>query len=188
MAGLTAGDVMTPKPTCVPLRMKIEELIHLFRVSHFSGVPVVDEDYCARGVISETDILRALTYSLLPHGSSEMRIPKKGQPPRDRATSRLLDRTSAPGDAPAVGRMVTGLLERSVQELMSPVTISCLASEPLDAVCETMAWKGVHRVVVVDEDKRVIGLITVGDIARSFGQYLRGGPVSQGGIGQGPTE
>ena len=84
--------------------------------------------------------------------------------------------------------MVNGLLDRTVQELMSPVTISCGADDALHTVCETMAWKGVHRVVVVDEAKKVIGLITSGDIARGFAQHLRGDPVQQGGIGQGPTE
>ena len=188
MAGdLKAGDVMTPDPTCVPLDMKIEELITLFRVSHFSGVPVIDDEGKPQGVISETDILRALTYTLLPHGSSEMRIPKPGSPqPRKRATARLLDRGVAP-DAPAVGRMVNGLLERTVQELMSPVTISCKVGDDLDQVCETIAWKGVHRVVVVDDAGKVVGLITTGDVAQGFAQVLRGQPPQQGGVRSGPT-
>ena len=95
---ITAADVMTRNVTTVSEEETVEGLIHLLRVSHFTGVPVVDSTGKAVGLISETDILRAVAYSLSPPGSSdEMAIAKKDES-RDRgAAARLLKPLRLPG-------------------------------------------------------------------------------------------
>ena len=74
MLELTARDVMTTEVTTVREDTSIEQLIHLLRVSHFSGIPVVDKEGRAVGLVSETDILRALAYTVGPPGSGESSV------------------------------------------------------------------------------------------------------------------
>ena len=71
---MRAEDIMTRNVTTVAEESSVEELIQLFRVSHFTGVPVVDTAGVAVGVISETDILRALAYTISPPTSGEFEV------------------------------------------------------------------------------------------------------------------
>lgn len=167
---IRAADVMSRDPTTVRAETPVEELLHLFRVSHYSGMPVVDEQGRAVGIISETDVLRALAYTIGPSGSGEFKVAfAKG---RTGITARLLEAGGREGvEALAVMRE---LLTRNVGELMTPVVHTCLAGDSLASVCETMVWKEIHRVIVVDEESRVIGMISALDTVRCLGELLRG--------------
>ncbi|RMG12423.1 MAG: CBS domain-containing protein [Planctomycetota bacterium] len=169
--GLTAADIMTRPVTTIRHTETVESLIRLLRESHFTGVPVVDDEGRALGLVSETDILRALAYALSPPGSDELRVPSRElDAGRDRtATARLL--------RPLRGfeRSVRELVSRQVRELMSPVLHSCRPEDPLHTVCQTMTWKEVHRIVVVDGDGKVVGLISSSDAVRTFGELLSKG-------------
>ncbi len=176
---LTARDVMTTEVTTVRQDQPVEELIHLFRVSHFTGVPVVDEEGRAVGVVSETDILRALAYTIAPPTSGEHRVDRKGGGRQKGATARLL----RPSRDPAVqhtAKVMQALVQRQVRDLMTPVVHSCKPSDPLWLVCETMTWKEVHRLVVVDEDDKVVGLISALDAVRQYGEDLRAAAKANG--------
>ncbi len=168
---ITAADIMTCDVTTVSEEETVEGLIQLLRVSHFTGVPVVDESGKAVGHVSETDILRAVAYSLSPPGSSdEMMVANKDES-RDRgATTRLLRPMKLPGFEQAMQH----LIRRVVRDLMSPVVVSCRPETPLGEVCETMAWKGIHRIIVLDDAGKVVGLISALDAVRRFGKELKG--------------
>lgn len=166
---ITAADVMTREVTTISQDETVEALIYLFRISHFTAVPVIDKDGKAVGLVSETDILRAVAYALSPPGSSdEMPLPVK-DPSRDRgATSRLL----RPFKLPGFEKAMQHLIKRSVRDLMSPVLHSCRPETTLQQVCEAMAWKGVHRIIVLDAEGKVAGLISALDAVRRFGEEL----------------
>lgn len=167
---IRARDVMSKDPTAVRPDTPVEELIHLFRVSHYSGLPVVDEAGHAVGLISETDVLRALAYAIAPPGSGEFKVAfAKG---RLGVTQRLLDAAAGREGVEALAVM-RELLTRTVGELMSPVVHTCHEGDSLAAVCEMLVWKEIHRVVVVDEQQRVVGLVTSLDAVRAFGELLR---------------
>lgn len=164
---LRARDVMTSDVTTVTQDTPASDLIKLFRESHFTGVPVVDGDGKAVGLISETDILRGLAYALTPPTKDRPRVQGK------RGTSAYLLE-----DVPEnleIGNVVGGLLRRTVRDLMTPVLVACRPDEPLAVVCETMGWKEVHRIVVTGDDGEVVGLITSLDMVRQFGEHLRKG-------------
>jgi len=172
--GLTARDVMSTDVTTIREDESVEELIHLFRVSHFTGVPVVNAAGKAVGVVSETDILRALAYTISPPTSGEQPTAEEQRKQgRDKsATSRLL-RPKELRTPKRIHEVTEALLRRKVHDLMTPVVVSCPADAPLADVCETMAWKHVHRVVVLDEQGRVVGLISALDAVQRFGEELR---------------
>ena len=173
LKNIRAVDIMTTDVTTINCGQSVEELIQLFRVSHFTGLPVVDDNGKAMGLVSETDILRALAYTLSPPGDSSGEIALK-QPERERmATTRLLSAVRRADVEVYAAVVMRELLTRTVRELMSPVLVSCRPETPLAEVCETMAWKGIHRVVVLDEEGRVVGLISALDLARRFGDQLK---------------
>jgi CBS-domain-containing membrane protein len=163
---LTARDVMSTSVSTVHQDTPATDLIKLFRESHFTGIPVVDDEGKAVGLVSESDILRALAYAASPPDDSRPMV--KG---RNKGTSAYL-LEEIPGDR-QIGGVVGDLLRRKARELMSPVVISCRPEEPLAAVCETLVWKEVHRVIVTKEDGTVVGLISALDTVRSFGELLR---------------
>jgi CBS domain-containing protein len=165
---ILASDVMTTDVTTVPDSMAIEELISLFRISRFTGVPVTDDQGRAVGVISESDILRALAYTIAPQGSGEFSV--GFQEGKQGASARLLDLNE---DWSQVASTLHNLLERPVRDLMTPVVHSCKPTDRLAAVCETMVWKEVHRLVVVDDDGKVVGLISSLDAMHHSSQALR---------------
>ncbi len=164
---LLASDVMTKEVTTIGLDETVEDLIHLLRVSHFTGVPVVNTEGKAVGLVSETDILRAMAYTINPPGSSDqISIEDEG---RERgATTRLL----RPPNVPGVEAAMNALIKRKVREVMTPVLHACRPGDSLAKVCDKMGWKGVHRIVVTDEDGKVVGLISALDAVRRFGKVL----------------
>lgn len=174
--GQTARDVMSTDVTTIREDQSVEELIHLFRVSHFTGVPVVDAAGKVVGVVSETDILRALAYTISPPTSGEYAIKEKGRKQgRDKnATSRLL-RPKELRSARQINEITDTLIRRTVHDLMTPVVVSCSPDDTLADVCQTMAWKHVHRIVVVDEAGKPVGLISALDAVQQFADSLRGG-------------
>jgi len=166
---LRARDVMTRDVTTVKEDMPVEELIGLFRVSHFSGVPVVDDAGRAIGVVSESDILRAMAYACAPPGSGEFKV--QFQAAKRGISGALLEAVDNE-DLHALA-LVRGLLQRNVHDVMTPVVHACSEDDLLALVCETMAWKEVHRMIVTDADQSVVGLISALDAVRVFGEHLR---------------
>ena len=73
---------------------------------------------------------------------------------------------------PGFEKAMQHLIQRSVRDLMPPVLHSCKPDTPLKEVCGTMAWKGVHRIIVLDDEGKVAGLISALDAVRRFGEEL----------------
>lgn len=166
-----ARDVMKSEVTTVRPETSIEDLIQLLRVSHFTAVPVVDGEGKAVGLISETDILRALAYTISPPQSGEFATqPDK---PRDKGVTTRILRGAQRESAIQAQNVMRELLTRQVRELMTPVVISCSPDDPLSSVCETFVWKEIHRVVVTDAEGKVVGLITTLDLAEAYGKDLK---------------
>ena len=170
----TARDVMTADVVTIAETDTVEALIQLFRASHFTGIPVVDGDGRAVGVVAETDVLRAFAYTVSPPASGEVAVKNAG---RERgATARLLRPDLAQREA---GRIMKELVQRQVCEVMTPVVHACRPDDDLTTVCDIMVWKHIHRVVVLDDDRKVVGLISALDAVRSCSEVIRAGQ-SQG--------
>lgn len=169
MRTLRARDVMTPEVTTVSQDVPVEELIGLLRASHFSGIPVVDADGRAVGLVSETDILRALAYTVGPPGSGE--FAPTFQAGKKRVSSVILDAVGH-GDLHSAAAL-RELVRRPVRDLMTPYVHHCAADAPVVEVCEMMVWKEIRRVVVLDEQKRPVGMISSIDLIQRLGEWLR---------------
>jgi CBS domain-containing protein len=172
MRALCARDVMSRDVTTVSQDVPVEELIHLLRMSQFSGIPVVDQEGSAVGLISETDILRALAYTVGPPASGSGEFANKFQAGKKRVSAAILD-AAGHGDAQTTAAL-NELIRRPVRELMTPYVHSCSPDAPVVEVCEMMVWKEIRRVVVM-EDGRPVGMISSIDLITKLGEWLRKG-------------
>ncbi|MDX1376418.1 MAG: CBS domain-containing protein [Burkholderiales bacterium] len=69
-----------------------------------------------------------------------------------------------------------------VEEVMTPGTKYCFEDEEVGAVAETMAKLQVRRLPVLNRDKRLVGIVSLGDVSVSTGAATVGavvGAISQ---------
>ena len=158
MASMTARDIMTAAVTTADPELSIAEFLQRIRKEGFSGLPVVErESGRAVGFVSQNDVLRALAAS---EGGSIRQGPRTAS----------VDLSS--GARRSVGDLAS-LLARPVRTIMTPQAETCIPETPLAEVCATLVAKRIHRVVVVDGDGRVVGLIATTDLVRRFGEDLK---------------
>jgi CBS domain-containing protein len=141
------GQIMTRNPVCVTPATPVHELARILEANEISGVPVVDALERIIGVVSRTDLLRRCVEG--PEGS------RPGQ--FERRAGGLAEGTSTHPDDMG-----------TVEDLMNPEPITALADEPAAAVAHRMAEERVHRIVVIDPDRHVEGIVTSLDLLRVF--------------------
>jgi CBS domain-containing protein len=142
-------DIMTERPVCASLGDSLRDVARLLDEYEISGLPVVDDQDRVVGVISRTDLLRRLLEG--PTGAR-----------RDEDWLDLLtadSTTSIDVDAARLG---------TVDDLMSIDPVTAKAEETIATVARRMAEERVHRVIVVDEQRRAVGIATTLDMLRVF--------------------
>jgi CBS domain-containing protein len=143
---LCVKDVMTRNPVCVGQTTTAQELAEILEGNDISGVPVLDMREKLIGVVSRSDLMHRCVEG--PVGSS-----------RGSFFSALAD-----------GMITeTGLDPGSlgvVEDFMTAHPVTATVNEPVGAVARRMAEEQVHRVVVIDDENHVIGLVTTLDILR----------------------
>ena len=63
--------------------------------------------------------------------------------------------------------------EATVADLMNPVVISLYADDPALAAIDEMAKRNIHRVIVLDEESRLAGIVTPMDVVRALARGQR---------------
>jgi CBS domain-containing protein len=72
-------------------------------------------------------------------------------------------------DRDIVIRGLTGTMEiksLTARDVMSPVIKYCFDDQPLEEVLNNMAGEKIRRLPVVSRDKRLVGIVSLGDIAK----------------------
>jgi CBS-domain-containing membrane protein len=67
--------------------------------------------------------------------------------------------------------------EATVADLMNPDVISLYAEDPAMAAVKVMATRHIHRVVVLDGDSKLAGIVTPMDVVRALARGARFDPV-----------
>jgi CBS domain-containing protein len=62
-----------------------------------------------------------------------------------------------------------------VSEIMTQEVFSCYVDEDVEAVGRYMQEKEVRRVLILDREDRLIGVVSLGDIAKTSGETLLAG-------------
>jgi CBS domain-containing protein len=74
-------------------------------------------------------------------------------------------RTTAAGEDPEVAH---------VRDAMTPSAVFCLAEDEVEAAAERMAARGVRRLAVLDGDERLVGIVSIDDLAARVDGCLAG--------------
>ncbi|MFE6196135.1 CBS domain-containing protein [Streptomyces sp. NPDC057838] len=142
------SSVMTTDVVRVTYGTPFKEVARLLARHRISGLPVVDDDQRVIGVISETDLMLR-----------QADIPDPLRPAR-RFRWAALTRGARRQAAKARAR-TAGLL-------MSAPPVTAHAGDTIVQAARTMARRRVERLPVVDEDDRLVGIVTRRDLLQVF--------------------
>ena len=148
----TVGEMMTAPPLTVTSDMPLKEAEQLLATNRISGLPVVDDSGVAVGEISETDLMRQVSGAALP------------------AYVMLLDSVVYLTNPARYSQELHKALGQTVADVMSRKVTLIKADDDLQRAAQLMHDKQIRRLVVVDADSRVIGILTRGDIVRELAQ------------------
>ncbi|MEA5512329.1 CBS domain-containing protein [Crocosphaera sp. UHCC 0190] len=149
----TVADVMTPNPITVTPQTPLSEAIGVLAEKRISGLPVVDELGKLVGVISETDLMWQETGV---------------EPP---PYIMILDSVIYLQNPARYEQEIHKALGQTVGEVMTAKPISIKASQSLREAAHLMHEKKIRRLPVIDDNNtKVIGILTQGDIIRTMAQ------------------
>jgi CBS-domain-containing membrane protein len=137
-------DVMTRNVVAVSPTADLHETAHLLSENRISGMPVVDDNNRVIGVISEADLL-ILAGLQREHSFRDILRNLLGEP--------LLARKR--GD--------------KVKDVMSFPPVTSKADDDVREVAKIFDERRIKRLPVVDDEGKLIGIISRGDIVRAIG-------------------
>jgi CBS-domain-containing membrane protein len=94
-----------------------------------------------------------------------------GAPARDAQGNLVGVLSSADLINPEPAQWIKG--EATVGDLMNPDVISLYADDPAMAAVQEMARRRIHRIVVLDDDSKLAGIVTPMDVVRALAQGAR---------------
>jgi CBS domain-containing protein len=121
----------------------LKDVARLMVEHHISGVPVVDAEGRVLGVVSEADIVRSETAG----------TGRAGVLARARALAGHRAGVSMPSTA---------------GEAMTSPAVTIRSDRSIMQAAHEIADRGVNRLPVVDEDERLVGIVTRADVVRAF--------------------
>lgn len=148
------AEIMTKDVVCVRADVDISVIRDLMVDRGFGGVPVVDADGRPIGIISRADVLRS------EHD-------REGAEEAERVTAAPHERDNL-GLGP--GFHVFEPAKILARDVMSPLVLALHESSNIGQASSLMAYEGVHRLPVVSDDGKVVGLLSSLDVLRWFGR------------------
>ena len=145
-----AKDIMNPNVVTLTDTVDLREAAKIFVEERISGAPVVDELGNLLGVISQSDLVE---YELATERELTVEAPFYRRPYDDAIH-------------PSRGFQIEELSTDTVKDVMTPYLITIEENTPIREVAARMAQCGVHRVIVVDEDQQISGIVTSLDVLR----------------------
>jgi CBS domain-containing protein len=142
------GSVMTMEVVRAEYGTPFKKVARLLGEHRISGLPVVDEDDKVIGVISETDLLLRQAQTPDPYE------PKK--------------RFRFAGLTPGARRQAAKARARTAGQLMSEPPITAHADDTIVEAARTMAQHHIERLPVLDEEQRLVGIVTRRDLLQVF--------------------
>ncbi|MFM9373195.1 CBS domain-containing protein [Streptomyces sp. Da 82-17] len=140
------SELMTREVVSVPGDAPFKEIVRMLRAHRITAAPVVDRENRVIGVVSEGDLLRKTT-----------------------------DRNAAPADIPAVPGVEAWERAKAegtrAEELMSAPAVCARPDWSVVEAARLMEVQGVKRLPVVDDEDRLLGIVSRRDLLAVF---LRG--------------
>ena len=146
----TVGEVMSAPVLTVTAETLLQDAVSLLNDHHVSGLPVVDGEGVLVGELTEQDLM--VRESGVDVGPYVM----------------LLDSVIYLRNPLNWDRQVHQVLGNSVGDLMHRDSHSCEVSLPLPKAASMLHDKGTQRLIVVDANRRPVGVLTRGDVVRAL--------------------
>jgi CBS domain-containing protein len=152
---LNAAEVMTSDVFTLPSSLSLGGAAWALMHRGVSGAPVRDSEGNLVGVVSEGDLLEA-------------------RGPLPQAISRALA-LGGGSDGDAEGEILAedfdvAADDRSIEEIMTPVLVAVGPNDPIEEVVALMVAHAVRRVLVLDDDGRLAGIVTPVDVLRALAE------------------
>ena len=159
ISDLVAADVMQRDLVTIGPQDNLRDALALMTDNHITGLPVMAGRGQCIGLVGATDILNYEQEHAEETAETNAEVsqhfdPEKQQWESVRVTSFALDEF---GDV-------------SVQEVMTRDLISVRRETPLQEVAQRMVQDNVHRVLVLDEEQRLYGIVSAFDLVRIIAQ------------------
>jgi CBS domain-containing protein len=196
LLGLTAGDVMKGPVEVIPRGMTLDAAARRLRRAQVSGAPVVDEAGRCVGVLSATDFIRWADEGATQRPGTSPRIRTclfqkevRGGDDRAGVLCTLAD-GSCPLQVEGAGidgrealfcllphcfvldwqQVVEGTIADAVSQYMTADVVTVSPATPLTVVARMMIDAHIHRVLVVDEERRPVGIVTTTDLLAALAE------------------
>jgi CBS domain-containing membrane protein len=151
---LKVSDLMSQPVTTVHHARSLAEAAHLLVSSRISGLPVVDDDNKMIGIITEADFLRALGV------------------PSSHPTHSVWQTLEAMFSHDTTIKDPT----EQITELMIRNVVTVAPDKTLHDVISLMKKHKIKRVVVCDDHRHVLGMVTRSDLVRIFFDQFASAP------------
>jgi CBS domain-containing protein len=190
LLAMTADDLMTRTVVRLTEEMPLREVAALMHKDQVSGAPVVDRDGRCVGVLSATDFLRLaekragvsnpaspprpitcpfqasspnaedITLCNLPPGVCALQRTRKGPGGEEQLVC------TEPHSVPVDWQMVEveKLPADQVRNFMTPNPVTVRPTTSLRGLARMMIDAHIHRVIVVDEERRPVGIVSSTDV------------------------
>jgi CBS domain-containing protein len=189
LAELTAGEIMSPKVVTIAATLPLGEAARRLAADGVRGAPVVDESGRCVGVLSVTDIARWASGQVGTHRTCRYWEHGRGADGEDLAVCKLAagacalqGRQVGPGGEPLTTcRQPHGVcvgewqvlepeerLAGTVRDYMTPDPVTAFVEAPMRTLARMMIDASVHRVIVVDDAGRPIGIVSSTDMLAAF--------------------
>lgn len=145
---MKAKDIMTKEVVTIKEEDTIEDAARLLNKNGISGLPVVDEDNLVKGIITEGDLIRRVSKISAP---SYIEI-LGGYIPLERKKD-YIDKLNR----------YMGYL---VKDMMSKDVITLSEDAEIEEIATLMVQKKIKRIPIVNDGKRLIGIISRKDIMK----------------------
>ncbi|MGD1806134.1 CBS domain-containing protein [Dapis sp. BLCC M126] len=150
MKNKIVSDVMSYNPISVTEEMPLKEAIKILAEQRISGLPVVNENGKLVGIVSETDLMWQESGATPP------------------PYIMLLDSVIFLENPARYEKEIHKALGETVGEVMTKNPLTTTPDQLLSAAAKLMHERNIHRLPVLDENGKVIGILTRGDIIRAM--------------------
>jgi CBS domain-containing protein len=150
----TVAEIMTRDPIVVTPATPLKEAIQILAERHISGLPVVNEQGVLVGVISESDLMWQETGA---------------EPP---PYVMVLDSIIYLQNPHKYEQEIHKALGQTVGEVMTSHVTTITPQKSLPEAAHALQQKQVHRLPVLDDAGKLIGILTRGDIIRAMAANL----------------
>ncbi|NET51222.1 MAG: CBS domain-containing protein [Merismopedia sp. SIO2A8] len=147
---------MTPNPISVTPATPLHTAIQLIADRHISGMPVIMPDNQLVGVISESDLMWQETGVDTP------------------PYIMVLDSVIYLENPATFEKELHKALGQTVGEVMTKTVVTITPNTSLREAAQLLHRRNIHRLIVVDDMKKVVGILTRGDIIRYMASHQEG--------------